>query len=250
MKKYSIIFATVLAGAMVMMTGCPEPNPSGLVPPSVTTSITSDQGGVKFEWDAVTDADGYIVKYNGKADTITATSYTVTAPTNEVEITAYNDNGESNPYKFDCGAKETQNVKWYTRADTDPGHPSGLGFDNSGNAVTISYVNGDHHDIDFVADNDNTIAGIQAVDNSIGYSNAVAYNSSWDYNKMDIAPSTGYTSYDDVVNGGTFALLRDHNGTKDTEDHFAKLLVSGVAGTEWTVQVTYQPIGGLRWLVK
>ncbi len=249
MKKGLILGLTIIAmGAVLTLSGC---NPvSNLDTPSVSWSIGNDQAKITFTWDAIQDADGYIIKYNGKADTIETTSYTLSEPTNEVEIVAYAGDEESNPWTGNFAAVETQNLDWYTRADSDPSHPSGLGFNNDGSVVTISYVNGNHNDIDFVADNDNSISAIQVVDQNVAKHNGVAYSSTFDYNSIDCAPSTGYTTYEPVVENGTFVLLKDLDGQANSNDIYAKLLVKGVDGTRWTVDITVQPIGGLRWLVK
>ncbi len=238
----------MVIGAVFALSGCTPTSPVDT--PSVSWSIGNDQASITFTWDAIQDADGYIVKYNGKADTIESTSYTIQEPTAEVEIVAYAGDNESDPWTASFAAVETQNLDWYTRADTDPTHPSGLGFNNDGSVVTISYANGNHNDIDFVADNDNSITAIQALDNSVAKNNGVAYNSSYDYNSMNEAPATGYTTYEPVVENGTFALLKDLDGQQNSNDIYAKLLVKGVDGTRWTVDITVQPIGGLRWLVK
>ncbi len=248
MKKGIITALTVIiTGAVLTLTGCPA---TTVDTPSVSWSVTQDQGGITFTWDAIQDADGYIVKYNGKADTIETTSYTLTEPAAEVEIVAYAGDEESNPWVGNFAAVETKNLDWYTRADTDPTHPSGIGFNNDGSVVTISYAQGDHNAIDFVADQDNSITAIQALDADVNKQNGVAYSATFDYANMDIAPETGYTTYESVVQNGTFALLKDLDGQRNDNDIYAKLIVKGIDGTRWTIDITVQPIGGLRWLVK
>ncbi len=249
MKRGIIAVLTIITvGAVLTLSGC---NTTSVVDtPSVSWSIGEDQASITFTWDAIQDADGYIVKYNGKADTIESTSYTLTEPTAEVEIVAYAGDNVSDPWTASFAAVETQNIQWYTRADSDPNHPSGLGIKSDGSVVTISYANGNHNEIDFVADNDNTISAIQVVDNNVAKHNGVAYKSEYNYNSMNVAPETGYETYKPVVENGTFALLKDPDGQKNSNDIYAKLLVKGIDGTRWTVDVTVQPIGGLRWLVK
>ena len=246
-KELAAILTVVIIGAVLTLTGC---NESAVDTPSVSWQVTQNQDSIKFTWDAIQDADGYIVKYNGIEDTIQVTSYTLGEPTTEVEIVAYKGSDESDPWTHSFAAVETQNLDWYTRADSDPNHPSGLGFNNDGSVVTISYAQGDHNAIDFVADNDNSITAIQELDGNVNKYNAVAFSATYDYNTMNMAPETGYTTYEQVVQQGTFALLKDTDGQKNDNDIYAKLYVKGIDGTRWTVDVTVQPIGGLRWLVK
>ena len=168
---------------------------------------------------------------------------------------AYKGDQESDPWTQSFAAVETQNIDWYTRNDTNSSHPSGLALYNDGSVVTLSYANTTNHPtIDFVADYGDSISAIEYADPNINKNNGVAYNATYGYNTMDMAPARGdqspYTTNEKVVPQGTFALLKDPNGEKDNDDHYAKLYVKGVDGTRWTVDVTVQPIGGLRWLVK
>ncbi len=246
-KGLTTVLCIVIMGAVLTFSGCQV---SSVDTPSVSWSVTQNQDGIAFTWDEIQDADGYIVKYNGKADTIETTSYTLTEPAAQVEIVAYAGDEESDPWVGNFAAVETQNLDWYTRADSDPSHPSGLGFNNDGSVVTISFAQGDHNKIDFVADDDNTITAIQELDGSVAKQNAVAYDDAYNYASMNMAPETGYANFQNVVENGTFALLKDPDGQKNNNDIYAKLIVKGIDGTRWTIDITVQPIGGLRWLVK
>lgn len=248
MKKGLItLLSVVFVGGVLILTGCPE---TTVDTPSVSWSPTDDQGGITFSWDEIQDVDGYIIRYNETEDTIETTTYTVTEPTAQVEIVAYAGSEESNPWVGNFAAVETKNIDWYTRADSDPSHPSGLGINNDGSVVTISYAEGDHNEIDFVAEYDNTITAIQESDEQVNKNNGVAYESTYDYSTMKIAPSTGYENFKEIVEGGTFVLLKDPDGEINDNDRYAKLKVIGIDQTRWTIDITVQPIGGLRWLVK
>jgi hypothetical protein len=243
MKKYLIGIGIILAIG-VYFYGCPK----GEVPetPNVhTVKVIQNGGGLRFEWDAVDNADGYRVyadgvkKYDGDN-----TYYELTEPAMEVEIVAYNDEGESDPWKLDLTPKASLNVKVYDALDPDPNHPSYVEFVNGvatprnanykQQAWMLFYrdsVSTNSHN------NPNIDAGFSAISGSIDDAN--------------IAPGVGnYLTRDKAIEGSAYYIWFDFEpiNVMGEEDYFAKMKITAKSGYEYTVDFYFQTFKGLRWV--
>jgi len=75
-----------------------------------------------------------------------------------------------------------------------------------------------------------------------------------DYDAFTEAANTGYSSKLAVAANGVYALWLSTSATWTTSDHFCKAKIVSVeqpTGTYYkvTLNVAYQKIGGLRWLI-
>jgi len=259
MKKYLIGIGIILIIG-IYFYGCPK----GEVPetPNVhTVKVIQNGGGLRFEWDEVEDADGYRVyadnvkKYEG-----TNLYFELTDPAMVVEIVAYNDEGESDPYRVDCKPVESSGTV-YERSDPDPNHPSGYGWDAStGNGT--AYPIGDEANwpyLDFYID-----------DFTAGQITADKYFVSPDYGNFNnrktwfavgtgnIAPPIGEEQYatprpENPIAQQTYFFWLDRNASEtwDEGDYFVKVKVTYVGGAgdgKVEFKSYFQKIGGLRWL--
>ena len=243
MKKYLMIgVGIILIG--IYFYGCPK----GEVPetPNVhTVKVIQNGGGLRFEWDAVENADGYRVYADGvKKYEGTNLYYELTDPAMEVEIVAYNDEGESDPWTLDLTPKATLSVKVYDALDPDPNHPSYVEFVNGvatprnanykQQAWMLFYrdsVSTNSHN------NPNVDAGFSAISGSI--------------DDAKIAPGVGnYITRDKAIEGSAYYIWFDFEPINEMgeEDYFAKMKIKAKSGYEYTVDFYFQTFKGLRWL--
>jgi hypothetical protein len=257
MRKSTLTLA--LAAALILLgTGCDTL--VTLDRPTVTYEAIGDGGTLRLSWTAITDAVSYEITTDDSVYTTTSTSFDVTTPTSEIKVVAVNGNDESDPATIDCKVVETSSIVLYGLSDVDPSHPSGLAFTASGTASAMSLDDANKAALDFVCDDVNLTP--------VGLVNAGDY--SWPQNaKLDAVLDAATTDFDGytlaaargsyitqlvIASNGVYALLLTASGTWSVNDHFAKakiVSIEDVSGTQKvTLNVAYQKIGGLRWLMK
>lgn len=262
MRKNALLVA-IVAALLFIGTGCDTI--VTLDRPVVSSvALDTDKGGtLRLTWTAVTDAVSYEVTTDDSTYTTTSTSFDVTTPSATVEVRAVNGNDESDAAVIDCKVVETSSIVLYGISDTDPTHPSGLAFTTSGTASAMSLADANKPTLDFVCDDQ------QASVTPVGLINAGDYTS-WnppntkmntlmdagttDFDAFDLAMGTGYTTQLKTDVNGVYALWLSASTAWTTSDHFAKakiVSIEDVGGAKKvTLNVAYQKIGGLRWLVK
>jgi len=257
MRKSTLTVA--LAAALIFLgTGCDTL--VTLERPNVTTEAINTGGTLRLTWAAITDAQSYEITTDDSIFTTTSTSFDVTSPTSEIEVVAVNGSDKSDPATIDCKVVETSSIVLYGKSDASPSDPSGLAFTTSGTASALSLDDANKASLDFVCDDvDITPVGLA---NAGSYSwpqnskmNALA-DAGTDYDALTSAPPPGsyYTSLVIAANG-VYAMWMGASTSWTTSDHFCKAKIVSVeqpSGTFYkvTLNVAYQKIGGLRWLMK
>lgn len=243
--------------ALLVLIGCE----SGTTPdkPTVTTTVLTGGGGLKLEWDADANADGFIIYNDGVAlDTVTAVTYNDTIPCMKVEVSAYAGDKESDKAEVDCTPMETPSLIVYGSGDTSTTHPSGLGFNSSGTAAAYSISDSTNDPfIDYwihsVSSSVQEFASpSQASPPFNNEVNTTKNSSLTDYAAAIIAdPVGGYTAPTTIASGAVYYFWIDPNndGWGSSNDYFGKIQVSGVNGYAVTLKIAYQKIAGLRWCV-
>jgi hypothetical protein len=262
MRKSTLTVA--LAAALILLgTGCDTL--VTLDRPTVSAAaLDTDNGGtLRLTWTAVTDAKSYEITTDDSIYTTTSTSFDVMYPTSMIEVRAVNGSDESDPAMIDCKVVETSSLVLYGITDVSSSDPSGLSFTGDGSAVAMSLDDANKPSIDFVCDDQ------QATVAPVGLINAGDYTS-WnppsakknvlmdagttDFDGLDIAASTGYTSQLRTDNNGVYTLWLSTSDAWTANDHFCKIKIVNIeqpSGTYYkvTLKAAYQPIGGLRWLM-
>lgn len=257
MRKNALIVA--LAAALILLgTGCDTL--VTLNRPTVTAEAIGDGGTLRLSWTAITDAKSYEITTDDSIYTTTSTSFDVTSPTSEIKVVAVNGNDESDPATIDCKVVETSSIVLYGISDVDPTHPSGLAFTASGTASAMSLDDANKAALDFVCDDQNVtpVGLVNAGDYSWPQNakfDAVLDAATTDLDAYTLAAARGnYITQLMIAANGVYALLLTASGSWSVNDHFAKakiVSIEDVGGTQKvTLNVAYQKIGGLRWLMK
>jgi len=256
MMKRNALIVAFAAALLLIGTGCDTI--VTLDKPNVTREAINSGAALRLTWTAVTDAESYKISYNGKDTTIAGTSIDISEPTAEIKVRAVNGNDESDPATIDCKVVETSSMVLYGISDPDPNHPSGLAFTASGAASAMSLDDANKASLDFVCEDVQItpVAFVNAGD--YGWTQNSKVNTlmdagTTDYDAFDEAAASGYISQLAIATNGVYALWLSNSTAWSTSDHFCKakiVSVEDISGTQKvTLNVAYQTIGGLRWLV-
>lgn len=260
MRKTTLIVAFV-AALVLFGTGCDTI--VTLDRPTVSAAaLSTDNGGtLRLTWTAVTDAASYEITTDDSVYTTTSTSFDVSTPSATIEVRAVAGNDESDPAVIDCKVVETSSIVLYGISDVDPSHPSGLAFTASGSASAMSLDDANKAALDFVCDDQQSSVTPVGLINAGDYSwpqnakvNTLMDAGTTDFDAFDIAAATGYTTQLKTDQNGVYAIWLSSSTSWTANDHFAKakiVSIEDVGGSKKvTLNVAYQPIGGLRWLAK
>jgi hypothetical protein len=249
MKRLIALLGLVVVG---MFVGCTSI--SSLDTPQVTATVATDGGSIKLTWTEVKDAKEYQVTTDDTTITLATKEYTVTEPTQKLEVVAKAGDTKSTAWKLDCAPKLTGSVIVYGKSNQNPANPSGLGFTTSGDAVGYSLTNSPQS-VDFVMD-DQLYPSEMWMISPNAYTppfndrdNGVA-DGGGTYDNVKIVPTTGnWDNQKKIVTGGTYALWldRDNSGSFNAGDHVAKIEVT-INGDAVTLKAAWQPVEGLRWI--
>ena len=224
--------------------------------PDVSYEAINAGADLRLSWPAVPDAESYEIKVDDSTYSTTSLSFDVTTPSATVEVRAVNGNGKSGPATINCRTVETPTLVVYGISDPDTMHRNGFGFNSNGSITTYSLAPVNLPFIDFYAD-DSTHAGemdlINAGDagwNAKGNSLKLAATQVYDDVKIADAPDSGYVTQLALQTSGIYCLWLDRtNNGWDVQDNLAKVKVIAIAGHLLAMQVGYQKISGLRWLI-
>ncbi len=243
----------------IFFFGCEEEptEPDTIAPPTSFALAVSGNDSLSLElsWDASADTvDGYLVYFDGTViDTVTTAKKSLTytyKPTllGDYKVTAYKGSKESDPVsKSSKLVEDTNQGAVYWTGDSDPAHPSGYGWASDGTGATYcltsakAWANTDK--VDFVLDYYNKTATLTIrdpfdFDPAFDHATGVAYLSTWTYDNLAEAPLSGYSTFEDVVDGGTYTLWL-HN------KYYAKMTVTATS-TTITFKYGFQAIPGFR----
>lgn len=231
--------------------GCKD-NPEDPDTVSAPTNLTivvagGDSLSLKLTWDASTDdVDGYFVYFNDDLlDTVDVCEYTH-QPTElgDYEVTAYIGDTESNAAEASSNLIPATNEGPVYIAFS-AGGPSGYGWASDGSGSTYSVgVAGNRQNtdkVDFVLDIDSTLTDPETFDTDFTHSTGIQLSGTA-YDNLATAPSTGYVTYTDIIDGGTFVMWIQGK-------YYAKIKVTtGTIGGDLTMTFNYgfQKIQGFR----
>jgi len=246
--------APVLFGLLLVFVAC-QPVVT-LDKPAVEWTVKDNGATLELSWDAVTDADGYKVYFDGHttADTtLTATKIAIDDPKKTIKVEAYNGT-ETSDSTISTLAATAQTITVYGLSD--PTHyDCAFGFDADGSAMVLDCsLQADFPKMDYVIEDRAPIAMSFYSPNEFGtpYNSKIdgALESGTDFDALTGAPTTGtYGTKTAFTQNSVYALWMGTSTQWQSSDHFAKAKVVSVSGTAVTLKVAYQTIGGLRWLI-
>lgn len=254
MKK--ILGILLCVGMVFGFYGCkdnPEDPDTVAAPTSLTIVVAgNDSLSIKLSWTASTDdVNGYIVYCNDAVvDSVDSTTcdytYTPTA-LGDYEVTAYIGGTESNAATASTKLVEALN-EGPVYIVPSAGGPSGYGWGSDGSGAEYSLGTAGNRQnttkVDFVFDTDSTITDPNTFDAAFTHATGVAYNAAWGYTTLAQAPITGYTTFEKIVNGGTFVLWVQGK-------YYVKMeTTTGTIGGDLTMTFKYgiQTVAGFRGL--
>lgn len=247
----------VLGALLVLIVACQTP--VTLDAPKVDWTVKDQGGTLKLTWDAVTDAEGYKVYFDGSSSadtTLTATSIEITEPMKSVKVEAYNgtETADSTLVLSVTSTVTTINVHGLSQVGTD----NAFGFNTTtgiGTAVDVS--SGTSTTADFVMEDrapdpmsfwspTSYTPPVNAKDNA-----SVVATGITDFNALKGATAPGsYSTKTEISQNAVYSLWIDPTGDGySTDDHFGKAQVTSLSGAAVTLKVAYQMIPGLRWVV-
>jgi len=248
----------VLGALLVLIVAC-QPVVT-LEKPNVSWTVKDLGGTLELSWDAVTDAEGYNVYFDGSttADTtLTALKISITEPKKTIKVEAYNGT-ETNDSTLNVAVTTTVTTI-NVHGISVPGTDNAFGFNTTTGFGAPVDLSQSPLDADFIMeDRDPDPMSFWApTEYNPAYNtkeNASALASGIvDFNLLKIAPPEG--SYPNgtkvpISQNGVYSLWIDNTPTGYSDgDHFAKAQVTSLSGAAVTLKVAYQKVAGLRWIV-
>jgi len=252
--KYLIPILGVLA---ILVVSCSPPVTPGT--PVVTKSVYDNGDTLVLSWPAVTSAQGYYVYLDGTKNTTTALTYLVIDPAKEIQVSAYNGSEESDKWTLNTQVVTTQTVVVYA----DSGSAStvdAFGFNTtSGTCLALDVTDTANYSlIDFVVENDGLsdleFWSPQYYNFNSTKENSTASSTASSFDNLTLAADIGEQLYDTKFAGvainGIYSVWVDPDPSVfGSNDHFGKVYISAISGTQVTLEAGYQLIGALRWLI-
>jgi len=244
----------VLGALLVLIIAC-QPVVT-LDKPAVSWSVKDQGGTLELSWNAVTDADGYKVYFDGSttADTtLTTTKLAVTSAKKTIKVEAYSGT-ETNDSTLSLTGVVTTSVA--VHGISVPGIDNAFGFNTTtGIGAPVDPANSPL-DADFIMED-------RAPD-PMSFWSPTSYNPAYnskdnaaslasgitDFNALkDCAAPGNYSTKTTISANAVYSLWIDPTGDGySADDHFAKAQVTSVSGAAVTLKVAYQKIAGLRWI--
>jgi hypothetical protein len=239
---------------------------------TVVSDTLGNQGaGVKLEWAEPYYYEGgglfscsqrkevypdyYVIYAEGvRIGTTKDNFFYVFNPCVEVEVRAVWDGVESGGVVLDLAATETPTLEVFSMDDPDPNHPSGFGFRPTGSVIAYSLSAGTDNDkIDYFIASGLKITSPSERVPAINDKRNTTSIETGDYDNLKVVSPCDnglYVTSRELENGSLYGLWIDPSADGySTDDHFAKALVTGIDGYKVTLRLSYQSVGGLRWVV-
>jgi hypothetical protein len=250
--KRTLIGALVVALALICL-GCNSTNnPTSLDKPSVSAAGSGGGGTLILSWGTVADAKYYEITAGGTVDTTSSTSFDITTPATTFEVRAVNGSVKSDPSTISC--KVVEGTATFYGDDVTLEHENGFGFSSSGVVVLCTLATASKYSMDFYAESSHAQINLRPAGLTATKRGNQLKAASGIYDSLIVADSLPYAKLPVVLQAGSSCFLRisaDSTGTTwSSGDNFAKMRVDSIVGTKISVTTAYQPIGGLRWLVK
>ena len=233
-------------------------NGDTLYKPNVSYEVCNDST-LRLFWNAITNAEGYYIYADGNLIySTTDNTFDLIIPAAMVEVSAFAGSYEGEKTLVDCSPVVASNITVWGNSDPDTSHPSGFGFAGNGTAIAYAISNpANEYYIDYYF-NDHDYTPI----NILRWPNINEYNTSansglsnFDNLKIAEAPSGSYSTHSPLIEYMVYSLWIDPNanGWDSTYDHFGKMRVKSIIGSNApytvTIKCAYQLIPGLRWVV-
>jgi hypothetical protein len=255
MSKYWVPF---LLGVVVLMSGCGDgPTPPDKAP-SLSGEAVDEGAGIKVEWTALSDVDGYNIYVNGtKEKEVTTTSVTIYGAVKTVEVCGYKGDKEGPKGKLDL-TPTISTITVYGRSDPDPAHPSGFGFNAKGEAITYALSDSSNWPhLDFYIEDVGRPISLWSPGSGGGeYNNresASIEESGTDFDAIDSAASVGnYSTQRELTENAIYSLFMDRDGDgkwDKTNSYFGKAKVLDIDGKKVQLKIAFQKQSGYRMLV-
>jgi len=246
----------VLGALLVLIVACQTP--VTLDKPKVDWTVKDQGGTLKLSWDAVTDAEGYKVYFDGNSTadtTLTATSIEITDPKKSIKVEAYNGT-ETNDSTIVLTVVTTATLAVHGLSVV--GTDNSFGFNTTtGTGIAVDVSSGTAADADFIMEDRDpdpmSFWGPSAYPspvNTKGNASVVATGIT-DFNALKTAPAPGsYNTETQISQNAVYSLWIDvTNNNWSLDDHFGKAQVVSISGAAVTLKLGYQMIPGLRWVV-
>lgn len=187
-------------------TSAPPPPPRNLR----VKAAGADSLSLVLSWDPPGQmVDGYIVYFMGDVlDTVDTNCY-VDTPTalGSYSVRAYRKPNVSAAVGTTSALHEqTGQGPIYWMEDLDPSHPGGYGWDSTGTGTVYRVTSTNRHYIDFVLDASDDLRSPADTFGIGWHSTGIAYDSSWTYASLTVAPASGYLGEQAAVLNGVYAL--------------------------------------------
>ena len=253
MMKRSLIGVVVVALALIGI-GC-DSKVTLEAPTGVATTAINDGGTLHLSWEAVEGAESYEIKADDTTYAATSTSIDISVPATKIEVRAVKGTTKGDSAVVSIKIVETT-VECF--GDLSPTHDNGFSFGENGGAVGCTLKYPSQSGMDFYAqlgagDTMRLVAGGTVNVNRMGNQLKAASGS---YDDITIADPLGtYSKSSVVILADSTYYLRisadtDTTTTWSTENKFAKAKVVSIDSAKVTLNLGYQKVGGLRWLVK
>ena len=272
MRKFMLAMGIV---SVLGIYGCNKTT-SNITTPSVQYAAEQPDGAkLSLTWTAISNIDGYhvYIYYKSRDTTIdlssSATTYEVTTPAKTIEVSAYKGTDESDKWTLDLTAVKTTTITVYGANDPVATDPSGFGFSTTDGSVHTYALSGvdtatNWPLIDFYLEDRGAISlSLYAPTdvpssafpyhklNDKGNVSVAASVSDFDTFNITSAPGGSYSTQTLLSNNTVYSFWLDPNNNSwdATEDHFGKLKVTTISGERVDMEVAYQKVPGLRWVV-
>ena len=254
MTKKTLIGVLALALAFIG-AGCNSSNNNNttLVAPTVTATGTNGGATLHLSWGDVTGATSYEITAGDSIYTTTSTSFDVTKPVTTIAVKSVNGSTKSDSAaKIACAIVETT-VDFFS--DLDTSHANGFGFNGNGSVSTYSLYAGNLSSLDFYAESSHAVTSLySAAGVNANKKGNIMKAASGNYDSLLMADTLGaYVKTPMVIMADSTYYLRvsaDTAGTWSNQDHFAKASVVAIDSAKVTMKLGYQPVPGIRWLIK
>jgi hypothetical protein len=253
--KYLIPILGIL---LILVVSCQPPVVPGT--PVVTKTIIGNGDTLQLAWPAVTDAQGYYVYLDGVKNTTTSLTYLVVEPAKLIKVSAYNSSEEGVAWELNTEVTVTASVSVW--ALSDPSTINAFGFNTTtGTCLALDISNTSNYPLfDFlIEDRSGTPISFWSPHHYNNppppyntKENATAASTASTFDALTKAAAISQQLYDTkfpIAQGGIYSVWIDPDpATFGASDHFGKVSIEAISGTQVTLKAGYQLVGGLRWL--
>ncbi len=232
MKKKIFFLGVAVVALIFFGFGCENGEEDILAPSALILEGATSENDLVLTWTAsgTADIDGYYIYFNSVEigdvlpTVITFTHSPVTV--GEYKVTAYRGSDESAGATASTVPYEGIGELWDMDTPAGTGY-SGWGWNwTTGTGASYSVIEANKDNIEFYYDSDNTLTCSMELPwgvNSTGFLRITSYTNAGNL------PTTGYTNFEDVIDGQAYALIAYKTST--TTWHYIKLRIDSYSST-------------------